>query len=222
MTGDLVWVMGKEVEWKRCCGQHAAPKGGFCLMLAKNPMPLSHHRLGGVEHYWALLNALLNLFLFVQLLNRVWLFVTPWTAACLLLCPSVSPRICLNSGPLSQWYHPTISSSVARFSPPPLPIEHCQMQTRYHEDFADSSADKESTCNAGDPALIPGLRRSPGRGHGNPSQYSFLENPHGQRSLAGFSPWGHNELDMTERVRTHTGRYHESYYTERKLGLREV
>ena len=32
--------------------------------------------------------------------------------------------------------------------------------------------------------------RSPGGGHGNPIQYSFLENPHGQRSLAGYSPWG--------------------------------
>ena len=28
------------------------------------------------------------------------------------------------------------------------------------------------------------------RGHGNPLQYSCLENPHGQRSLAGYSPWG--------------------------------
>ena len=27
-------------------------------------------------------------------------------------------------------------------------------------------------------------------GHGNPLQYSCLENPHGQRSLAGYSPWG--------------------------------
>ena len=34
---------------------------------------------------------------------------------------------------------------------------------------------------------IPGLGRSPGGGHGNPLQYSCLENPHGQRSLAGYS-----------------------------------
>ena len=43
---------------------------------------------------------------------------------------------------------------------------------------------KEFTCNAGDLGLIPGLGRSPGRGHGNPLQYSCLENPHGQRCLA--------------------------------------
>ena len=34
---------------------------------------------------------------------------------------------------------------------------------------------------------IPGLQRSPGGGHGDPFQYSCLENPHGQRSLAGYS-----------------------------------
>ena len=35
---------------------------------------------------------------------------------------------------------------------------------------------KESSCNAGDPGLIPGLRRSTGEGNGNPFQYSCLEN----------------------------------------------
>ena len=35
---------------------------------------------------------------------------------------------------------------------------------------------KESACNAGDPALIPGLGRSPGKGNGSPLQYSGLEN----------------------------------------------
>ena len=61
---------------------------------------------------------------------------------------------------------------------------------------------KESACNAGDLGSIPGLGRSPGEGHGNPLQYSCLENPHGQRSLVGYSPWGHKELDMTEWLST--------------------
>ena len=39
-------------------------------------------------------------------------------------------------------------------------------------------------------------------GHGNPVQYSCLENPHGQRSLAGYYPWDHKESDMTERLST--------------------
>ena len=39
-----------------------------------------------------------------------------------------------------------------------------------------------------DTGSIPGLGRSPGGGHGNPLQYSCLENPNGQRSLADYSP----------------------------------
>ena len=42
--------------------------------------------------------------------------------------------------------------------------------------FPGGSDGKESTCNAGDLGSIPGLRRSPGGGHGNPLQYSCLEN----------------------------------------------
>ena len=45
-----------------------------------------------------------------------------------------------------------------------------------------------SACNVGDLASIPGLGKSLGGGHGNPLQYSCLRNPHGQRSLAGYSP----------------------------------
>ena len=36
---------------------------------------------------------------------------------------------------------------------------------------------KESACNAGNMGVIPGSGRSPGGGHGNPLQYSCLENP---------------------------------------------
>ena len=43
--------------------------------------------------------------------------------------------------------------------------------------FPGSSTGKESACNMGDPGLIPGSERFPGGGHGNPLQYSCLENP---------------------------------------------
>ena len=52
--------------------------------------------------------------------------------------------------------------------------------------------------------LMPWLGRTPGGGRGNPLQYSCLENPHGQRSLAGCSPWGGKESDMMEQVSTST------------------
>ena len=45
---------------------------------------------------------------------------------------------------------------------------------------------------------VPGLGRAPGGGHGSPLQYSCLENPHGQRSLAGSSALGRKESDTTE------------------------
>ena len=43
-----------------------------------------------------------------------------------------------------------------------------------------------------DVGSIPGLGRSPGGGHGNPLQYSCLENilPYEERILVGYSPWG--------------------------------
>jgi len=44
----------------------------------------------------------------------------------------------------------------------------------------------EFACNVGDLGLITGLGRSPGGGHDNPLQYSCLENPHRQRSLAVY------------------------------------
>ena len=58
-----------------------------------------------------------------------------------------------------------------------------------------ASDSKDSVWNAGYLGSIPGLGRSPGGGHGNPLQYSCLENLHGQRSLVGYSPWGHKESE---------------------------
>ena len=55
--------------------------------------------------------------------------------------------------------------------------------------------------NAGDVrdmGSIPVLGRSSRGGHGNPLQYSCLENPHGQKSLAGYSPRGCKNSAMTK------------------------
>ena len=99
--------------------------------------------------------------------------------------------------------------------------------------FLDSSVGKESTCNAGSPSLIPGSGRSAGEGIGYPLQYSWgslvaqlVKNPPAvwetwvrslswedslekgktthSRILAWRSPWGCKELDMTERLFTHS------------------
>ena len=63
---------------------------------------------------------------------------------------------------------------------------------------------KESTYNAGGLGSIPGLGRSPGGGHGKWLQYSSLENPHGQSSLTGYSPWSCKRSDTTEQPSTST------------------
>ena len=83
---------------------------------------------------------------------------------------------------------------------------------------------KESACNAGDPGSISGLGRTPGEGIGYPLQYwaslvaQLVNNPPnmdygrpgfdpwvGRLPIAvfwprEFSPWGHKESDMTERL----------------------
>ena len=108
---------------------------------------------------------------------------------------SLSPGVFSNSRPLNWWCHPTISSS----SPPSMPalnlFQHqsfpiswlfhqvanlCSFSPYKKEKklrgFPGGSAGKESTCNAGDLGLIPGVGRSPGEGKSYPLQYSGLEN----------------------------------------------
>ena len=65
--------------------------------------------------------------------------------------------------------------------------------------FTGASDGKETACNAGGLGSIPGLGRGPEGGYGNPPQYSCLENPHGQRSLLGYT---HEiaESDTTEQL----------------------
>ena len=68
--------------------------------------------------------------------------------------------------------------------------------------FPGDSDGKESTCGVEDLGSVPWLGRSPGGGHGNPLQYSCLENPHELRSLVVCSPCDGKELDMTQRLNT--------------------
>ena len=56
---------------------------------------------------------------------------------------------------------------------------------------------KNLPTNAGDTGSIPGLGRSPGEGHGNPLQYSFLENPMDR------GPWRATVHEVTESRQTH-------------------
>ena len=65
--------------------------------------------------------------------------------------------------------------------------------------FPGSSDGKESACNVGDLGSNPGLEDPLEKGIATHS--SILAGKfHGQRSLTGYSPWGHKELDTTERL----------------------
>ena len=61
---------------------------------------------------------------------------------------------------------------------------------------------KESVCSTEDSGSVPGLKRSPAGGNGNPLQYSCLENFIDRGSLVDYSPWDPKESDMTECTRT--------------------
>ena len=65
--------------------------------------------------------------------------------------------------------------------------------------FPSGSDGKESVCNVGNLGSIPGLGRSPGEGNAYLFQYSCLENSMA-RALAGYSPWGWEESDRTEKL----------------------
>ena len=94
---------------------------------------------------------------------------------------------------LGTWFDPWVRK---------IPWRRDRLTTPVFLGFPGGSDGEESTCNVGDLGSIPGLGRSPGGEHGNPPQYSCLENPYGQRSFVGYSPWGCKEPDMTECLST--------------------
>ena len=64
--------------------------------------------------------------------------------------------------------------------------------------FPGSSAGKESTCNVEDLGWDDPLEKGMATLVENTLQYSCLENPHGERSLASCHPWDCKESDTTE------------------------
>ena len=85
---------------------------------------------------------------------------------------------------------PEIKETLVRCLGWEEPWRRDKLPTPVSLDFPGCWHGKESACNVGDLVLIPGMGRSARGEHGNPLQCSCLEDPHGQRSLAGYSPWG--------------------------------
>ena len=99
--------------------------------------------------------------------------------------------------PCNECRRPWFNSWVGKF-----PWRRDRLPTSVSLGFPGGSDGKESACKTEDLGLVPGLGRFPEGGHGNPLQYSCLENPRGLRSLAGYSPWGGKDSDMTELLST--------------------
>ena len=96
----------------------------------------------------------------------------------------------------------SISTLGPDFSPafPPSTIPFCSffiLVSPSTWDFPGGSVIKNSPANAGDVGLIPGSGRSPGGGHGNPLQYSCLENPMDRGAWWAIVQWVAKELDTT-------------------------
>ena len=74
------------------------------------------------------------------------------------------------------------------------------------EFLSGGSDGKESTCDVGDPAMFDSwLRKIPWRRERLPTPVSSPGELHGQRSLAGYSPWGRQESDTTEQLTQGSG-----------------
>ena len=114
-----------------------------------------------------------------------------WTSSSLTCLCSFTQLV---KNPL-QCRRPLLDSWVKKF-----PWRRNRLPTPVFLGFPGGSDSKESVCSAKDLGSIPGLGISPGRKHGNALQCSYLENSCGKRSLAGYSPWGHKESDMSEQI----------------------
>ena len=64
--------------------------------------------------------------------------------------------------------------------------------------FPGGSEGKEFTCNAGDPQLIPWRKEWP------PTPLFLPGKSYGQRSLTGYSLWGHKDMEHNTHTHTHT------------------
>ena len=82
--------------------------------------------------------------------------------------------------------------------PESSPVEGIGYPLHYFFGFPGGSDGNESACSVGDLGSIPGLGRSPGAEHGNLPPVFLIGESHEQRSLAGYSPWGRKEADMTK------------------------
>ena len=121
-----------------------------------------------------------------------------WNAGILCLWASLVTQLVKNP--------PAMQETLVQFLGWKFPWRWDRLPTPGFLGFPGGLVSKESVCNAGDLGSIYGLGRFPTEGHSHLLQYSFLENPHGQRSLVSYSPWDQKESDTncTTKHSTHS------------------
>ena len=77
---------------------------------------------------------------------------------------------------MAVFLHTVLGKSWKRQNAKGVAFLTCRIKT-FSTGFPSCSIGKESTCNVGAMCSIPGSERFLGGGHGNPLQYSYLENP---------------------------------------------
>ena len=100
--------------------------------------------------------------------------VKNWITFCVLFFLSLVAQLVKNL--------PAMQETPLYFWVRKIPWRRDRLPTPVLLGFPGGSDDKESACNMGDLGSVPGLGRSPGGGHGNPIQYSCLENPKDRRA----------------------------------------
>ena len=86
---------------------------------------------------------------------------------------------------------------------PIIYISFFLLHSTIYKGFPGGSDGKASACNVGDQGSIPGLGRPPWRRKWQPTPVLLSGKFHGLRSLVGYSPRGHRESDVTERLHFH-------------------
>ena len=77
-----------------------------------------------------------------------------------------------------------------------------------HHGFPGGSDSKEPTCYSED-QIDPWVRKIPWRREWQPTPVFFPRESHGQKSLAGYSPWGYKNVNMTEQLTLLLFLYHQ-------------
>ena len=110
------WATAHSLAFWQCLGTVTVPLGVSFSLLIEDQGLTKVHLSAILDPFDSNRGMLCPSVSSVQSLSRFWLFATPWAAARQASLSITNPQACPNSCPLSQWCHPTKSSSVNSFS----------------------------------------------------------------------------------------------------------